>query len=433
MSPMNEARDPHVQTRRAAWSAGLVLVGVLATIYMISQFFRNAIGVIGPDLAREFDLDARALSILASIFFLSFALVQIPLGMAIDRYGPRAVILGTAVIVVAGSLYFALARSYGDLVAARLIIGLGCSSFLMAPLAIYASRFRADRFATIVGVHVAGGNIGTLAATAPLAFVAATTGWRSAFLVVAALTCAGVALVFFLVREGAEDRARRAKNRESGRELLQGVVDAGRTPVFGRIFMLQLASYPAFATILGLWSGPWLANVYGMPVEERGQLLLAMVFAQIAGLFAWGAADRLYSSYKLPVIAGAVLCVAALATPAIAPLPREMLLPYMLVFGFVFGFSPLLTAHGKSLFPGRLIGRGLSLMNIASIGGVFVQQIVTGFIIGLYPYEIVEGTRVYPPEAYRAVFGFLAAQLAAVLLVYLGAPDRHPGKPVKSQ
>ncbi|MBX9759253.1 MAG: hypothetical protein K2Y29_10805, partial [Beijerinckiaceae bacterium] len=86
MSPMSEASDPQTRTGRAAWSGGLVLVGVLATIYMISQFFRNSIGVIGPDLAREFDLDARALSVLASIFFLSFALVQIPLGMASDRW-----------------------------------------------------------------------------------------------------------------------------------------------------------------------------------------------------------------------------------------------------------------------------------------------------------------------------------------------------------
>ena len=430
MSPMNEASDPQGEARRAAWSAGLVLVGVLATIYMISQFFRNSIGVIGPDLAREFDLDARALSVLASIFFLSFALVQIPLGMAIDRYGPRAVILGTAVIVVAGSFYFALARSYADLVAARLVIGLGCSSFLMAPLAIYASRFRADRFATIVGVHVAGGNVGSLAATAPLAFAAATMGWRGAFMLVGVLAFMAAALVFFFVREAADAPARRAQTRESARDLLRGVAEAGRTPAFVRVFTLQLASYPAFAAILGLWSGPWLANVYDMPVEERGQLLLAMVIGQIIGLFVWGSADRLFSSYKLPVIAGALLCVVALAIPAFAPLPRGMLLPFMVFFGFAFGFSPLLTAHGKSLFPHRLIGRGLSLMNIASIGGVFVQQIVTGLIIGLFPYEVVEGARVYPPEAYRAVFGFLAAQLALVVLVYLGAPDRHPAKAV---
>ncbi|MFN3891573.1 MAG: MFS transporter [Beijerinckiaceae bacterium] len=423
MSPINEARDGRRLPPRAGWSDAVLLVGVLATIYMISQFFRNSIGVIGPDLAREFDLDARALSLLASIFFLSFALVQIPLGMAIDRFGPRTVILSTAAVVIAGSIYFALARSYADLVAARLIIGLGCSSFLMAPLAIYATRFRPERFSSIVGVHVAGGNIGSLAATAPLAIAAATIGWRGAFGGVAVLACLATALVFFLVREGAEAKAQRAERRESAADLLRGVAQAGRTPGFARIFLLQLASYPAFAAILGLWSGPWLADVYGMGVEERGQVLLVVVLAQIAGLFAWGSADRLFSSYKVPVIIGSVCCITVLALPTAAPLPRAAVLYWAAAFGFVFGFSPLLTAHGKSLFPGRLIGRGLSLMNIASIGGVFVQQILTGALIGLFPYGVVDGARVYPAEAYRLVFAFLAVQLAVVMLVYLRAPD----------
>ncbi len=433
MSDRDEAREgvageapadkPSAEASHGRASQAVLLVGVLATIYMISQFFRNSIGVIGPDLAREFALDARDLSVLASIFFLSFALVQIPLGMAIDRYGPRAVILATAMVVILGAVYFALARGYGDLVAARLIIGLGCSSFLMAPLAIYAARFPPERFSTMVGVHVGGGNIGTLVATAPLAFVAAALGWRGAFGIIAALTCVATALVFFVVREPAAAREQRLQNRESAGELLSGVAEAGRTPGFGRIFLLQLASYPAFAAILGLWSGPWLADVYGMTLQERGQILFAVVVAQIVGLFAWGSADRLFASYKIPVLIGASLGVLVLAIPALTSLPRDWLLAWGVAFGFIFGFSPLLTAHGRSLFPRRLIGRGLSLMNIASIGGVFAQQIATGLIIGLFPSVMEAGARVYSAAGYKAVFAFLAVQLTLGVLVYSRAQD----------
>jgi predicted MFS family arabinose efflux permease len=423
MSPMSEARDPQVHPSRAGWSEVAILVGVLATIYMISQFLRNSIGVIGPDLAREFDLDAASLSLLASIFFLSFALVQIPVGMAIDRYGPRAVILATACVVIVGAIGFAVARGYSDLLAARVIIGLGCSSFLMGPLAIYAMRFPPERFSSIVGIQVAGGNLGTLAATAPLALAAATIGWRGAFGAIACVSALAALLVFIFVRETQEARVRRQAKRESAGELLRGVVEAGRTPSFTRVFLMQMASYPAFGCILGLWSGPWLSDVYGMDLAERGRLMLVMVGAQIIGLFVWGSADRLFSSYKIPVILGAALGVCALAAPALGVLPREALWVWAAVFGFIFGYMPVLTAHGKALFPDRLMGRGLSLMNIASIGGVFALQISTGAMITLFPVEIIGGARVYPPDAYRTVFAFLAIQLAIITLAYLTTPE----------
>jgi hypothetical protein len=129
------------------------------------------------------------------------------------------------------------------------------------------------------------------------------------------------------------------------RELAQGVVAATRVEGFWRIFLMQLATYPAFAAILGLWSGPWLADVYGMTVEARGGVLFAMVLAQIAGLFFWGASDRLFGSYKIPALMGAGLSAALLAYGALGPLPQGAVLPFVIALGFAFGFSPVLTAH----------------------------------------------------------------------------------------
>ena len=413
---------------RTGVSLPIVLVGVLILVYIISQFFRNSVGVIGPDLAREFGLEASHLSLLASAFFLSFALVQIPLGMAIDRFGPKICLLAPAAILLAGTLLFALARNFTDLVLARLIIGLGCSSFLMAPLTIYAERFPPQMFATMVGIQVGSGNLGSLGATAPLAFVAAWLGWRQGFLMVAALVALAIALVFFLVHDDEAARQRRHQRAESARNLLAGVVAATRTKSFWPIFLMQLTSYPAFAAILGLWSGPWLASVYGLDLSARGSMLFAMALAQIAALFAWGAADRLFGSYKRPCIVGAALCVAVLTVGAVMPIPKSGLLVYLIVMGLAFGFSPVLTSHGKSLFPPELTGRGLSLMNIAAMGGVFLQQILTGAVISLFDSQIVDGVHIYPPEAYRWVFAVLAAELTLAILIYLRTSDPHPSR-----
>lgn len=404
----------------------VALVGVLIVVYIVSQFFRNSIGVIGPDLAREFGLEASHLSLLASAFFLSFALVQIPLGMAIDRFGPKICLLVPAAILLAGTLLFALARNFTDLVLARLIIGLGCSSFLMAPLTIYAERFPPQMFGTMVGVQVGSGNLGSLGATAPLAFVAAWLGWRSGFLIVAGLVAAAIVLVFFLVQEDPRAQERRKQRAESLKTLLDGVVAAARTRSFWPIFLMQMTTYPAFAAILGLWSGPWLANVYGLDLAERGSLLFAMALAQIGALFAWGFADRPFRSYKTPCTIGAVLCAIVLVVGALTPLPEGWLPAYLIGMGLAFGFSPMLTAHGKSLFPPELTGRGLSLMNIAAMGGVFIQQLLTGAVISLFDSKIVDGVHVYPPEAYQLVFGVLAFELIVAIIFYLRTINQHP-------
>ncbi len=413
---------------RGISAAPYILVAVLILAYVISQFFRNSLGVIGPNLAKEFQLEAAHLSLLASAFFLSFALIQIPLGMAIDRYGPKICLLVPALVLLAGTLLFSFARNFSDLVIARLIIGLGCSSFLMAPLTIYAERFPPQMFGTMVGIHVGTGNLGSLGATAPLAFAAAWFGWRAGFLMIGALVAIAIVLIFFLVQDDPEARERRRDRAESLSSLMSGVVAAVRTKSFWPIFLMQLTTYPAFAAILGLWSGPWLAQSYGLGLEQRGNMLFAMALAQIAALFAWGTADRLFKSYKIPCMLGASLCAGTLALAALIPISTSWLLPYLIVLGLVFGFTPMLTSHGKSLFPPELTGRGLSLLNIAAMGGVFLQQILTGWVISMFGSRIIDGVHVYPPEAYRWVFGLLAAEIAVAILIYISTRDPHPNR-----
>ncbi len=428
MSRQTEASGEEKKTGVSFLKGSFLLVGLLIAMYMTSQFFRNSVNVIGPDLAREYDLDARSLSLVASTFFLAFALVQIPLGMAIDRFGPKICLIVPALIAVAGTLLFAYARTYWELVAARAVIGVGCSSFLMAPLAIYAERFPPSRFATLVGLQVGAGTIGSLAATAPLAWASAAWGWRSAFLAVAAFSVVIIILLTLFVREEAEGKARRAAKSESLGELCQGVAAVSRIESFWPIFIMQMISYPAFGAIVALWSGPWLSQVYGIPLEARGNILFWMTLSQVVGLFVFGPADRWFSSYKIPCVVGALVCAAVLSMAALFAIPQWLVLPYLVLMAFVFGFSPSLTAHGKSLFPPALMGRGLSIMNIAAIGGVYLQQWLTGQVMDLFTPQIISGVRIYPPESFRCVFGLLAAEIIVGVMVYSRARDPHPNR-----
>ena len=146
-------------------AAALAVVATLATIYIVSQFIRNSIGVIAPNLVSELGLSPIEIGMLSSIYFFVFAATQLPLGVVLDRFGPRPCILICIVLTAAGCWAFGLAQSAGQLVLSRALLGFATSSFLMAPVALYARWFAPSRFSTISGIHLGIGSFGALFAT----------------------------------------------------------------------------------------------------------------------------------------------------------------------------------------------------------------------------------------------------------------------------
>jgi MFS family permease len=397
----------------------------LVAIYSVSQFLRNSVGVIANDLARELDLTATEVGLLSSAFFFAFAAAQIPVGIAIDRYGPKRTMLASAVICIAGTGLFALAGSGPALIAARALMGLGCSTFFMAPLTIYARRFAAERFAFLTSLQLGIGSAGTLLATAPLASAAATVGWRPAFVGVAAATALFALLVVVIVPADRTEEPEEARRRETWGETFAGVAAALRVPSFWPVFLAHATSYSSFATVIGLWAGPWLSDVHGAGLETRGRILLIGAVAQIGGVFVWGYADRFVRSYRGSVLLAASMAVALLAIASLVPLTLTGAAVWLGLFGFAVAYGPIVTAHGKSLFPPELTGRGITLMNMGTMSGVFFFQSATGALVDVMGRGPDGG---YSASAYRAVFLVLALGLAASLIPYARAIDPHPSK-----
>jgi MFS family permease len=388
-------------------------------MYMISQFLRNSIGVIAPDLASELSLSAVEIGLLSSSFFFAFAAVQLPLGVAIDRFGPKACLLVCAAITVVGAVGFATATSPMALIVARVLLGIGSCSSFMAPLAIYARRFPPRRFATLTGLQLGIGSIGTLLATAPLAFATATIGWRGTFVAVGIITLAAGVLVWLAVTD-TPDAASDIVRTDSLADSIAGVRDVFRTPSVGRLFIIHLCGYASFAMVVGLWGGPYLTHIYGYDLQARGDLLFVAAMTQILGSLLWGPMDRVFGSHKVPVLVGAGLSGAALALLAVAgPLEPALLFIWFAAFGFVCAYSPVMVAHGKSLFPPHLVGRGMTVLNVGTIGGVFLTQTLSGVVIELFPAQ----GEAYPLAAYQAVFGLQAAFMLVACVAYAGAHD----------
>ena len=392
----------------------VALVGTLAAIYLVSQFLRNSVGVIAPDLAIEIGLSAGEIGLLSSAFFFPFAAAQLPLGVAIDRYGPKRCMLVCAAIAVVGAVAFAAATTPAALIAARVLMGLGSSCYLMAPLALYARRFPPERFTVLAGIQLAIGTIGTLFVTAPLAWASATIGWRTTFHAVAGLVVVCTILVAIVVREDAEEGAHPASG-ETFRESLTGLLDVMCLRGFGPLFLMHTMSYSSYVLIVGLWGGPFLAHVYGYELTTRGNLLMLPAISHIVGVMLWGQAERIFGTYKMLVLPGALATAAALLLLAmVGRLEPFWLAVWLTVFGFLPAYFPVLVAHGRSLLPPHLVGRGMTLFNVGTIGGVFVVQLVSGLLIDLFPAH----GGVYPGEAYRLVFGLQAAGILVACAAY---------------
>lgn len=405
--------------------AAVALVAALCAIYVVSQFLRNSVGVIAPDLARELDLSPEQLGVLSSAFFLSFAAAQIPLGAMIDRYGPKRCMIASVGVAVLGCVLFAMAESLAALTAARVLMGLGCSSFFMGPLTIYTRWFPADRFSTLVGLQLGIGTIGTLFATAPLALSSELYGWRTTFAFVGVGAAVVGVLVAAVVRDRPPGAAEEPHRPASLAESFAGLGEVVRVPGFWRLFAIQFAGYSTFIAILGLWGGPFVTDVLGFDLKARGNILFAMAAAHIIGLFVWGPTDRWFGQRRLPVTIG-VFATAAMLIALCLFGDRGPVAAYVLfvALGFAAAFTPVQTAHGRALFDQRLVGRGITLLNVATIGGVFVMQAATGAIIGAFDgVELADGIVARPFEAYQAAFAFLTAVLVAGWVIYRRAPD----------
>jgi hypothetical protein len=197
-------------------------------------------------------------------------------------------------------------------------------------------------------------------------------------------------------------------------DSLRGVAGAWRCPDVGRLFLLNLSAYSSYVLVIGLWGGPYLTHVYGYDLKERGTLLFVAAATQVLGMIAWGATGRLFNGYKLAVYSGCGSTLALLLVVGLAgTLPPVALWGWFAAFGACSAFMPVVIAHGKALFPTPLVGRGITLLNMGTMGGGFVSQFVSGFVLELYPAQ----AGAYPLAGYRAIF-LLQAGFAAIGLLF---------------
>ncbi|SEJ17781.1 Sugar phosphate permease [Pseudooceanicola nitratireducens] len=375
---------------------------LLVIAYVLSQFFRSFLPVLTNVLETDIGADAADLSLASGMWFLVFAAMQIPVGWALDQLGPRRT-SGWLLLIGGGggAALFALAQAPWQIVVAMGLIGVGCSPVLMASYYILARVYPAAMFATFAALIIAFGQAGNLAGSLPLALAVELLGWR---LSLGVLALASVLVALLLLRLVIDPPPVQDAPRGS-------LLDVLKIRGLWLILPLTMVNYAPAAGMRGMWAGPFFAETYGADARLIGYATLIMATAMILGTFVYGPLDRIFGTRKWINVTGATISVGLVCWLAVAP-PSGLWYAAALfaVIGMVLSNYPMLMAHGRAFLPPHLVGRGVTLMNLFSIGGAGLAQVITGPI--------------YAGGGFVPVFLFYAGAQSIGLLIYLMSRDR---------
>lgn len=389
----------------------------LAIGYVLSQFYRSFLAVLTPALTTELAMTKAQLSQASGIWFVAFALAQFVVGVALDRFGPRrTAALFVGIGAAGGAFLFAFAMAPWMVIAAMALIGIGCAPVLMSSLFIFAKTFSPARFAILSSWMVAFGTAGNVIGAAPLAEAAEAFGWRPVMVCLGLLTLLTAAGIAVFVRD--------PKMTHGASVGFSGYLELLRMKVLWPIIPLTALNYAPATGIRGLWAGPYLTDVHGADSVMIGEVTLFMALAMVAGAFLYGPLDTFFRTRKWVAFSGNMIGLSAvlyLSWNVVADITTTTIV--FVVIGLFGGAYGLLMAHARAFVPAHLLGRGVTLMNFFSIGGVGVMQFATGGVVTAYADP---GN---PAAAYEALFTFYALTLAVALLIYLASKDARPEVP----
>lgn len=403
-TPLLAGTDAGLAGRRA-----LAIFGAFAFAYFFSALVRAVTATLAPVFSAELGLAAGQLGLLAGAYFLGFAVMQLPLGSALDRWGAKRVLMAFLAVAVIGCAAFAAARSLADLLVARFLIGVGVAACLMAPLTCFRHLYTVPTQLRANSWMLMTGSLGMLASTVPVQWLLPHTGWRGLFIAVAVLLLLAVALIWRLVPADAPALApstAAAASRDGYRQVFSH-------PAFLRVAPLGFFAYGGMVAMQSLWIGPWLTQVGGQSPTAAAQGLFLVNLAMLVAFLCWGlvmprliragwAGERLIA-HAWPAGVLCLVLIVALAERA----PAWLWALWCVSTSVVSLAQP---AVGQA-FPAALAGRALSAFNLMIFAGVFAIQWGIGLAIDALR---AQGLSVVP--AYQVAFAGYAMACALSFL-----------------
>ena len=369
------------QTATRARAISMRIFLSFAGAYFVSYALRSVNAALAPLLAADLQLSAGSLGWLTSAFFLAFAAMQIPLGIALDKFGARRTESTLLLVSALGALIVSLGSSLWTLSAGRLLIGVGVAGCLMAPYSYFRRCYPTERQSQLALWMLISGTLGALAATQPTLTLAHWIGWRGVFAVAAGLLILGAVAIFSFT--GDQDR--------HSAPTPEGAAPAGFIRLISHPTMLRVIPTSIFfsgglAALQTLWTGPWMTQVLGLTTMEAGDALLAFNSALLASYVAMSLFSPRLERLGLPLarqsLLGFIWVVSCLCLIVFWRAREAWILWLLLAPGIP--AVVLMQTQTATAFPRHLAGRILTTFNLVSFSGAFIVQWGIGLMVDLF-------------------------------------------------
>ncbi|WP_223165036.1 MFS transporter [Massilia frigida] len=380
--------------------------------HYLSSLLRTVNAVLAPNLVHSLSLTSGQLGLLTSAFFFSFALVQLPVGIALDRYGPRKVQLVLMLLAGSGALMFAHGNSFAELVVARAVIGFGLGGCFMSAVKSISGWIAPERLPSVHGYLIAVGGLGAASATLPVRLALQFTDWRGLFILLGALA-ACIGLLIWLVTPRAATGAPRAPA-----PTMQSILDVYRDPAFRKTISLMLVPHTVFFGLQGLWMGRWLSDVAHFSDAAVAYLLYLSMAAVIFGAIAVGMITEWAGRRGVKPLDVAAVGVGLFVLVQIGIVLNfkpgfQTLSVLFTLIGTITGIEYAIVARSM---PPSLTGRAATCLNLLIFIGAFLVQAGFGQVLGLWQANVLHQ---YPASAYQAAFGILVLLQLPGLVLYV--------------
>ncbi len=376
MSP----RQVHNIGRRRAW----VVWAVALAVYVLAVFHRSSLGVAGLLAADRFEISATELALFTVLQLLVYAGMQVPVGVALDRYGSRRLILAGLVLMTAGQLAFAFVDSFPAAVLARAVLGAGDAMIFTSLLRLVTVWFLVRQAPLVTQLTGQVGQLGAIVAAAPLSYALHAWGWTRAFAAAASIGVVLMVAVVLVVKDSpyVSEGVVRIKLLALARSLRAVWGNPGTRLGLWSHFVSQF-SVTVFSL---LWGYPFLVRGQGLSSGEAGTLLMVMTgWVVVSGLVLGWLVTR-FPYYRSVFVVGVVAMMATLwAVVLLRSTPAPMWLLVLLVFSMASGGPASMVGFdlARSFTPAEVSGRANGLINIGGFSASLLTMGLVGFVLDL--------------------------------------------------